>query len=71
MTMGGTYIGIGCERGKAVPEEEALQYALTRCGVTIVNPGAQDTEEFEAYFLEWFFSGNWRFEASKEDVSNA
>lgn len=47
------YKGIGPEKGKAVPEEEAYDYALDRC------LNGEEHEEFREMLVEWYFSGNW------------
>ena len=44
------YEGILKERGKTIPFEYALGYALDK----VLND-----EELKAEFLEWFYSGNW------------
>lgn len=55
------YQGIGPESGRVVPAENALSYAMERCGIrpsaAPVNPA--DRDEFQQMFLEWFYSGNW------------
>ena len=47
------YKGIGPEKGKTVPEEEAYDYALDRC------LNGEEHEEFREMLVEWYFSGNW------------
>lgn len=41
-----------------VRDEDALDYALEKCGVAIVDDGASESEEFKAMLVEWYFS-NW------------
>lgn len=57
------YVGIGADRGKRVYEDEALDYALERCGVVLVD-STPEQQEFCIALVEWYFSGDWR----KEDV---
>jgi hypothetical protein len=52
------YIGICRESGKYVDADEALNYAMKRCGIQFEEPG-DTTEEFKQMFLEWFYSGSW------------
>lgn len=54
------YIGIGSECGKRVSDDEALNYALKRCGVVMVDEDAPEHEEFCKFLVEWYFSGNWK-----------
>lgn len=58
------YVGIGAERGKRVYEDEALNYALDRCGISLADSDAPEQQEFCVALVEWYFSGDWR----KEDV---
>ncbi len=57
------YEGIGPESGKYVDADDALSYAMIRCGITWdvpidgFDPDVRD--EFEQAFMEWFYSGNW------------
>lgn len=44
------YKGICSERGITVPEDMALEYALSR---------VLEDENQKQEFLEWFFSGDW------------
>lgn len=53
-------MGYECLDGSVfVSNEDALDYALEKCGIAIVNDGAPDAEEFKAMLVEWFYSGNW------------
>lgn len=52
------YRGIFPNRGKYIPAEEALEYALEQCGV-VVDARAPAAREFLAMLPEWFFSGSW------------
>lgn len=52
------YRGIFPNRGKYIPAEEALEYALEQCGV-VVDARAPAAGEFLAMLPDWFFSGNW------------
>mgnify|MGYP000870726140 CR=1 FL=1 len=55
------YKGIGPEQGKYIKAENALAYAMERCGIQLsAAPGnPADEDEFLQMFLEWFYSGNW------------
>ena len=60
---GAGYRGIGPNAGKFVPADEALEYALEQCGVSIimVDIEAPEADEFLSMVEEWFFSGGWTF----------
>lgn len=45
------YIGIGPEKGKIVPEEEAYQYAKDHLD--------ELSDKEKTLFVEFFFSGDW------------
>lgn len=48
-----------CEnQGKLVMAYDALDYALSECGVER-NPYKELDAEFKNMIVEWFFSGNW------------
>lgn len=49
------YIGIGPEKGTAIEEEQAFDYALERC----LHGTPQDQQDFRELLIEWFYSGNW------------
>ncbi len=55
------YKGMGPERGNIVPAEDALSYAMERCGIqpSTAPANSQDRDEFSRMLVEWFFSGNW------------
>ncbi len=53
------YIGIGSEQGKVIPAEKAFEYALER----ITNGTDYEKEEF----VEWFYSGDFYYEKTKEE----
>lgn len=51
-----------------VEEDEALDYALRKCGIQLVE--VEDTleqEELKDMLVEWYFSGNW-IEDNDDDV---
>lgn len=60
---GAGYRGIGPNAGKFVPADEALEYALEQCGVSIimVDKDAPEAEEFLRMVEEWYFDGGWTF----------
>ena len=53
------YEGIGPNGGLYVPREQALSFALERCGLSIANPDAPESGEVAAMIEEWYYSGNW------------
>lgn len=59
------YIGIGREKGKYIPFDEAYTYALEHC----LHGTPEEQEAFRAEFgqliEEWYFSGNY-FKEVKE-----
>ena len=60
MTESG-YYGIADNEGKFVEADEALDYALAQCGMSITDQNAPECEEAAAAFEEWYFSGGWIF----------
>lgn len=65
---GAGYRGIGPNAGKFVPEDEALEYALEQCGVSIImaDKDAPEAEEFLRMVEEWYFDGSWTFVNGEE-----
>ncbi|EJX00155.1 hypothetical protein EVA_11740, partial [gut metagenome] len=61
------YKGIGPEQGRWIPQNEALLYALSRCGVQLVDPLAPEAQEFCTMLEDWFFSGNF-YRTEKEET---
>jgi hypothetical protein len=53
------YIGIGKNEGICVDRTIAFKYALER----IIG----GTDEEKAEFVEWFYSGDWYYEETKEE----
>ena len=53
------YRGLGPEKGQYVPMEDALKYAMSRCGISFSGEQADTKEDFKKDFVEWFYSGNW------------
>lgn len=49
------YVGMGADVGTVVEPEDAMEYALERYGIEIVNYHAPDHQEFADMFEEWFF----------------
>lgn len=57
------YVGVGPNKGKKISTENALSYAMYRCGIQFVGgPSETDTAEFTEMFVNWFYSGDWRRE---------
>lgn len=58
---GAGYRGNGPDTGKFVPADEALEYALEQCGVSLIqiNRDAPEAAEFLAMVEEWYFDGGW------------
>lgn len=65
---GAGYRGIGPNIGKFVPADEALEYALEQCGVSLilVDKDAPKAEEFLHMVEEWYFDGGWTFEEGEK-----
>lgn len=65
---GAGYRGIGPNTGKFVPADEALDYALEQCGVSLilVDNDAPEAEEFLHMVEEWYFDGGWTFEEGEK-----
>ena len=65
---GAGYRGNGPNTGKFVPADEALDYALEQCGVSIimVDKDAPEAEEFLRLVEEWYFDGGWTFVNGEE-----
>ena len=55
------YVGIGPEKGIAVEDTMAFEYALDRC----LGGNKEERKEFEEMLVEWYYSGNW---IEKEDI---
>lgn len=55
------YAGVGPERGKYIKAENALEYAMGRCGIrpSAAPADPRDRDEFNLMLVEWYFSGNW------------
>ena len=52
-----------------VEEDEALDYAIKKCGLKLVEvEDALEQEELKDMLVEWYFSGNWIKE--DEDIPN-
>lgn len=60
---GAGYRGISPNAGKFVPADEALEYALEQCGVSIimVDKDAPEVDEFLSMVEEWYFDVGWTF----------
>lgn len=55
------YKGIGPERGNTVSKDDALPYAMLRCGIAFnCSENTGDCQkEFIKTLVDWFYSGNW------------
>lgn len=60
------WLGIGAERGRFVPEQQAFLVACEACGIKQWDHQAKDAAEFCAMFVEWYFSGNWIWKEKME-----
>ena len=58
------YKGIQTERGNIVPADDALTYAMARCGIQVA-PGSELDQEFAEFLEEWFYSGDWILEGEE------
>lgn len=65
------YSGTGPNVGVFVAADDALDFAMERCGVRLVDRRAPDYDEFLEMFTEWFFSGNWEKEVAADDQRTA
>ena len=70
------YKGIGPEKGRRVPQEDAFDYALKGCrkgtpeeqeNFLMLIIAADSMEEFEKDLVDWYFSGNWVQHEDYED----
>lgn len=71
------YVGIGPEQGKRIPDRDSFEYACKGCQYGSVEEKdtfwmlAKDCNTFEEFIkelVEWFYSGNWRYdECDKEE----
>ena len=52
------YEGVGVEQGNSIPAEDAVEYALSECGLEI-RLRKPLTREAVEYIVDWFFSGCW------------
>jgi hypothetical protein len=55
------YKGIGPERGNTVSADDALPYAMLRCGIAFdcSETTGDCRQEFIKTLVDWFYSGNW------------
>jgi hypothetical protein len=53
------YRGIGPESGRYISPDNALPYAMKRCGICFSSLPGDFREEFTAALVEWFYSGDW------------
>lgn len=42
-----------------VRDEDALHYAMEKCGIPTLHNFAPEHKEFQDMLVEWYFSGNW------------
>lgn len=64
------YSGTGPNAGIFVAADDALDFAMERCGVRMVDRRAPEYEEFLEMFEGWFFS-SWVKEAATDDQGTA
>lgn len=60
------YSGAGPNTGIFVSVDDALDFAMERCGVQIANQDAPELKDFLEMFEEWFFS-SWVKEVATGD----
>ena len=53
------YRGIGPESGRYISPDNALPYAMERCGICFSTLPGDCREEFSEALVNWFYSGNW------------
>ena len=56
------FVGLGENAGIYVDADNALDFALERCGLKIVNTDAPELPAFLEEFEDWFYSGSWEKE---------
>lgn len=49
-----------------IDADDALDFALERCGLAVVNQDAQELENALAALEEWFYSDNWEVDDGEE-----
>lgn len=64
------YVGWNENQNIVVQDEDALQYAMERCGIMRPRSVGEtpETKEFDAMLVEWFYSGDWMYEKSEESA---
>lgn len=65
------YSGAGANFGIFVAADDALDFAMERCGVHVTNLDAPELEDFLEMFEEWFFSCGWVKEVAADDQRTA
>ncbi|WP_247643501.1 helix-turn-helix transcriptional regulator [Gemmiger sp. An194] len=65
------YSGAGANFGIFVAADDALDFAMERCGVQVTNLDAPELEDFLEMFEEWFFSCGWVKEVATDDQRTA
>ena len=51
--------GIGQEFGQFIPADEASDYCLEQCGLSIQSQTAPMLDDAIEILCEWFYSGSW------------
>lgn len=60
------YCGVDPDAGIFVSADDALDFALERCGIAVTNSDVPEKEEFLLMFEEWFFD-SWVKEKANDD----
>lgn len=58
------YKGLNENAGIFISADDALDFALERCGLAVANQDAPELENALAALEEWFFSGGWKLEGA-------
>lgn len=60
------YKGLNENAGIFISADDALDFALERCGLAVANQDAPELESALTALEEWFFSSDWEADDGKE-----
>ena len=60
------YKGLNENAGIFIDADDALDFALERCGLAVANQDAPELENALVALEEWFFSDNWEVDDGEE-----
>ena len=61
------YKGLNENAGIFIDADDALDFALERCGLAVANQDAPELENALAALEEWFYSGDWKTGDQKDE----